>query len=112
MNDAWMTGIFEGEGCITMQGRGPRPLLQVKMTDKDVVQRFMDVAGAGQIHEEERPPHKLAYVWRTGKQDAVVNILERMLPFLGERRALKALNTFDFYDGCYNCNPPEAIALG
>ena len=107
-----MTGIFEGEGSITHGGRSNRPNLSVEMTDEDIINRFHTIAGCGSVTSRVRPPHKPTYAWRAGSADAVVNMLERMLPLLGERRAAKAKNALDFY-GCNNdCLEPEQESLG
>ena len=49
---AWAAGLFEGEGCIThniSHGRSYRKLT-MNMTDKDVMQKFVDIIGYGNLN--------------------------------------------------------------
>lgn len=96
---AWAAGLFEGEGCITTAGNGWQ--LQLRMTDSDVVKRFIDVVQYGNFRREawfdkgKRPGSKPVYGWRIGKSSEVRRILDMFLPYFGERRAYKALNALD-----------------
>lgn len=104
---AWACGLFEGEGCIHhrpafLHGE-PRVKLDGEVTkrreislgttDLDVLQRFhAAVGGVGYIVGPSlRPPHKPLWRWRMSKWADMAPLLERMLPFLGERRSAKAL---------------------
>jgi hypothetical protein len=82
---AWAAGLFEGEGCITMSDG--HVVLQLKMTDEDIVRRFDDIVGYGRVYgpysySERRKPF---WVWLV-QGDAVFSILELLAPWLGERR--------------------------
>ena len=89
---AWAAGLFEGEGYITRNGKYPK--IGLTMTDKDVVNKFVALFGLGNVRTRERHPCKTQYEWQiVGKQCKV--ILEQLLPYLGERRAYKALNALD-----------------
>lgn len=48
----WMAGLFEGEGCFTMDNTAERmyPRAQLSMTDEDVVRKFHAAAGFGTVH--------------------------------------------------------------
>lgn len=100
---AWMAGLFEGEGCIR------RPIsrtanrgyysgfgLDISMTDLDVLEQFADFAGGGRIDGPLKPNglgKKMYYKLRIRNNRAYF-LLERMWPWLNERRkgqALKAL---------------------
>jgi len=98
IEDAWAAGLFEGEGSIT-HSHG-RPELSLKMTDKDVMDRFCAWAECNHVREttQQQSHHKPCYRWRVGNQKDVTRLLEKMLPFFGERRAYKALNVFDYYE--------------
>ena len=93
----WAVGLFEGEGCIThsttRHGK-KRPKLAIAMTDKDIMQRFVDFIGYG-ILRERKGTNKPAYEWQTEKESEVIRILDMFLPHLGQRRAYKALNVLD-----------------
>ena len=111
---AWAAGLFEGEGCITTyltynydkagnrKGNGfPVVRLQLKMCDRDIIERFGQVVGIskcagpyGTRKENWRP----AYEWHCSKRQDVERIILAFLSYLGERRAYKALNALDTID--------------
>ena len=103
MNDAWLAGIFEGEGSLTQCGAGSKTFqLRIKMTDKDVLERVLSIAGCGtllpvKVYKEH---HKPTWQWSISARKDVTNVLLRLLPFLGLRRTYKVLNTLDSYDDC------------
>jgi hypothetical protein len=98
---AWAAGLFEGEGCITRTiSHGiTKPRISLGMTDKDVVERFGRIVGLQQIHSMKGPSRqdhwKDCWMWATCKKSEVLRILAMFLPYLGNRRAYKALNALD-----------------
>ena len=96
----WAAGLFEGEGCISYKrnknGR-TYPKLYIKMTDRDVIEKFIEVVGYGSysIVPPQQSHHKESYAWETSKATEVRRIAAAMLPYLGLRRAYKALNILD-----------------
>ena len=94
----WASGLFEGEGSITTTGT--RPKLYLSLTDLDVLQEFVSIIGHGSIFKRKlyKPHHKQAYEWQITKRSVVYSVLEAMLPYLGQRRAYKALNCLDELD--------------
>ena len=100
MEDAWLAGIYEGEGSIT-QRRGTNTFqIRIKMTDYDVLERVLQIAGCGTLLAVRKYEdyHKQAYQWSIGSKKDITNVLSRILPFLGHRRAYKALNALDAYE--------------
>ena len=103
---AWAAGLFEGEGCITdTDTRNPNnPLLQMTMTDEDVMKRFIKIVGYGNLTEVNRlAPSQKEYwkpqfKWAVRKKKEVKRMLLMFLPYLGERRACKALDALDKQD--------------
>ena len=99
---AWMAGLFEGEGSISISKRKGYCYLQLVSTDHDVLLRFADLADTpnNKITFCPRRPHqtKDAWKWQVGNEKDVTRLLDLMLPFFGDRRAHKALDVFDFYD--------------
>ena len=88
----WATGLFEGEGSFTNSGKYPK--LYLSMTDRDVVEKFVEIVGVGTIKERHLEPRQTQYSWQiTGRK--IKPIVEKMLPYLGLRRAYKALNILD-----------------
>ena len=99
MNIDWFTGLFEGEGCIYKDPRFNAIRLTLNSTDKDVLQRFFEMANCGSISPIKFPPsrqhYKPAWVWTVWKAQDVKNLLVQMLPILGDRRAHAALDALD-----------------
>ena len=92
---AWAAGLFEGEGTISRNNQ-----LVLRMTDQDVVQRFADIMGVGNVVELHPPNHKAKgwapfYSWSIQRRDEVKRILDMFLPYFGDRRAHKALDILD-----------------
>lgn len=95
---AWFVGVFEGEGCITLQ-RG-RPNLQIAMTDGDIIHRIREVTGVGSVFvstREKRHRSKPMWHWSVSRQWDAVELLLRMLPLLGDRRTERALHVLEAY---------------
>jgi hypothetical protein len=88
---AWAIGLFEGEGCITMS----KALVQVSMrsTDKDVMERFVGIIGAGTVRLSRSPSapahHKDQWAWQLVGGPAEY-FLRMILPWLCERRRGRA----------------------
>ncbi len=97
---AWAAGLFEGEGCITWKRGGSDkkyPRLYLKMTDRDVVQKFADTVEYGNVNHvpSKTEGWKDCYAWEIMKMSEVRRILDLFLPYFGDRRAHKALDVLD-----------------
>ena len=99
---AWAAGLFEGEGCISHSTKN-QPRLYIGMTDKDIIERFVEIVDCGKITTRIRkdPKHKAQWIWQIQKASEVCRILTMFLPYLGQRRAYKALNALDIFDHIY-----------
>jgi hypothetical protein len=99
---AWASGLFEGEGCISHSTKN-LPRLYIGMTDKDIIERFVKIVDCGKITIRTRkdPKHKPQWIWQIQKASEVNRILTMFLPYLGQRRAYKALNALDILDHIY-----------
>ena len=89
---SWLAGILEGEGCFLISGRGRgsgTPVVQLQMTDGDVVERAAALMGARVLHRSGRTPaHK--DIWRANVySDGAIDVMRAILPFMGERRAAR-----------------------
>jgi hypothetical protein len=105
---AWAAGLFEGEGSIILSRRHYRqPQLWLRTTDPDVLERFVQIVGAGRITEcALRECHtKPQYSWCICSRSEVRRILLQMRPWLGRRRAEKADEVLAFIDAKEG-NPP------
>jgi len=94
----FLAGVFEGEGTmgywkngITKNGKVMRRIqCAVKMTDKDIIYRFMDYFNCGNVLQlkQKENHHKICWSWRiTGSK--ALQVLEQMLPYFGLRRSKK-----------------------
>ena len=91
----WATGLFEGEGCITMRRRRKRRYvaLSIEMTDEDVLHRFRRVVGVGNVVSPRQRGirRKPTWTWVVVGHDAET-LVRRLLPELGARRRQRALD--------------------
>jgi hypothetical protein len=63
MSFEWAVGLFEGEGSLFKDKRSNTWTLQMRMTDKDVVQMFADVMSTGgKVHDESNQPRRILQV--------------------------------------------------
>lgn len=94
---AWAAGLFEGEGWIRFPEPGSSRGMALASTDQDVVYKFYSVVEKrGNVYERgaakrRNPRHKLAWEWKTGRYEDIKYILERFVPYLGERRKINAV---------------------
>ena len=102
---AWLAGIIEGEGCISLHpARGPRfPTLHVTMADRDVIEPVTTLLrlATGRTYSREvgepikidrrrrKPTHRDLYTTRI-YGNRVVQWLMTIYPLLGVRRRTKA----------------------
>ena len=97
---AWAAGIFEGEGSINIVPNRPScASLQVSMTDLDILERLQDIFG-GNIYTKvkQKSQHKQGWTWQIARKADIYATLEKLLPWLGERRSYRALNVLDHFD--------------
>lgn len=88
---AWVAGIFEGEGCINFVRKNSVQLC-ISMTDKDVVERVVEITKVGSCRESRyrKPGYKPYFRWSIGKVDEVLEFLDKVDLYLGKRRWKKA----------------------
>lgn len=93
----WITGMFEGEGCIKLPKGQPNAVqLQVTSTDLDILNRFQSIVSCGTVKrlirsEKYELGRKPVYVWNVNNKSDVTYLLTAMLPLFGERRREKSL---------------------
>lgn len=91
---AWVAGIIEGEGSISVRSNGLIEV-HVNMTDLDVIQRLAAITGVGRVTGPAKPPRYKAHwkpiaYWQVARQDDTAALLMTIFPFLGARRRAKA----------------------
>jgi hypothetical protein len=98
----FLAGVFEGEGTITMipQKNTNKSSLscRVKMTDRDIIQRFVDFVGHGNIYSEKKreSENKLSFCWKVSGPRAI-NFLHEIAPYLGVRRYNRVIQCLALY---------------
>ena len=101
---AWAAGVFEGEGSISVHksngGRNKYPMLQMSMTDQDVMITFAEIVG-GKVNGPYRykEPHKKPYFkWATYNAEAL-EVFGRLKPFLHSRRCERMEEVMEVVSG-------------
>ena len=91
----WAAGLFEGEGTICQNKAGTN-FVQLTMTDKDVVEMFGEAIGCGKLYQlATLKSGKESWRWSVHRKQDVRNVLAKMLPHFGNRRAHRALDCLD-----------------
>lgn len=87
---AWVSGILEGEGSFGVYRK--QCIVQLNMTDEDIVTRVCDIFGVGTVKEynHTQPNRKDFWKWRIGHAHDVLFVLKTILPWLGRRRSARA----------------------
>jgi hypothetical protein len=83
---AWLAGILEGEGSFISTSYCS---LQVTMTDRDIIARLVAITGVGRVHERrpQKSHHKPSQLWVVARHEQIRQLIEAVLPWLGERRS-------------------------
>jgi len=92
---AWLAGLYEGEGsCNITSGRAIR--IEIAMTDEDIINRIHSLTGVGSVKTapKRKANYKQVYRWSIGGI-AAVNLLQQMMPWLGDRRRIHAENAIN-----------------
>lgn len=96
---AWAAGLFEGEGSFyqnTIKKKGKvyyYPSIALRMTDKDIVDRFAQIIEHNDLRLQKRtnPKHKDIWEVRVRQLEKVKEVADAFWPFLGSRRKAKFL---------------------
>lgn len=91
---AYLAGLFDGEGYVGMQSSTKGWVLQIAMTDRDVVDWLGEIGGTTQVNAA-RPPRKALYQWRLLRARDVFALLKAMRPFLRVKAAAADLALSD-----------------
>ena len=93
----WAAGLFEGEGCIYINPTRIYVQLIINMTDLDVMERYVDVVGHGNLNGPFWSNKSTKPYWRTtvSKSSEVQRILKMFLPHFGKRRSDKAIEAIN-----------------
>ena len=101
----WAAGLFEGEGCIhTPKTQPNQRQASIEMTDKDVMERFVDVVGYGKLNGPywRKLSTKPTWCWKLKKKVELLRVLKMFLPHFGKRRAEKAIEAINHLNEIIN----------
>lgn len=75
--------------------------IRLEMTDADVVERFADIMGCGNVSKRrpQRPGWKPLYSWVVYEAEKVRACIEKLLPYFGERRTARAREVLRIGEG-------------
>ncbi len=102
---AWVAGIIDGEGAITIflnRNRNPRGrhqlMLRVQMADKKTIERIKEITNVGSLSvvRPRQQWHRVQYNWACGSKQSRA-VLRLCLPWLVTKRQ-KALLALAFQD--------------
>jgi hypothetical protein len=83
---SWVAGLLEGEGYFGLRRNGSSAVIQISMTDGDVIARAKEVIGGGSIRVRQLKSGKPCHILTISAQGLVINTMTRLLPMLGHRR--------------------------
>lgn len=92
---AWLAGLYEGEGTLVRhRDRGDRSetrawTLAITMSDEDVIRRAHGLTGMGKVRETRYSETRTYWRWNVCASGELAEILPRLLPYLGARRAAR-----------------------
>ena len=97
MNDytelAWAAGFFDGEGCTSVlkTARDKYAYVRLSTSQKypEVLERFQRAVGHGSIYKAKT---REIYSLDVYKNERVMDVLNRLWPFLSERKKQQALD--------------------
>lgn len=112
----WLAGLIEGEGCFgIVQGR--RPVVQIKMTDEDVVKRAADILGAPLYGPYELGEGRKR-AWQTSVSGPnAVQWMMTLLALMGSRRRQKIIECLEVWrtdriTSFATCHTQRAVKAG
>jgi hypothetical protein len=100
--DAYLAGLFDGEGHISsvIGTKSPVPYIKIglSLTNREVIEAIIAYTGVGTMIWHQRAAHcKQCYQWHVQSREAAAVCLRRMLPYLliKRERALLALELIE-----------------
>jgi len=88
----WFAGLYEGEGCI---GYASRALfMTIGSNDEDVLKEIVKLLKCGKVRKKylpTNPNHNQQYVWTLHRRNDVLNVVNKILPYMGLRRTQQIL---------------------
>jgi hypothetical protein len=106
---AWLAGLLEGEGCFfNRSDRYFSPLIQLVMTDKDVVIRAAKAMESHKVVRCRQLTKAGKEIFRTNVYGATAErLMRRLLPYMGTRRSQKIMEILAAADRRYRSAFPD-----
>lgn len=89
VNIAWVAGIIEGEGNFNLRKDSKSARIRVRMTDKDVLDKLLQITKIGKIngpYKRNNPKWKDSWDWTVGIKKEFIELSYAILPWLLSRR--------------------------
>ena len=109
---AWLAGIFDGEGCITIgAGKYPNTIMLrivLRSRDKFVIDEIQRIAGGRvtyrAVQKSWRPNCSDQWEWCLGKRALIEGLLVELIPYLllKKARATEALEKIQYLNSRKN----------
>lgn len=105
----YVAGVDDGEGWM-LTSKANQPVLGVKMTDLDVLERLQRTTGVGNITGPLKlPGRKPAWTWSVTRSTDVAALIFTLYPLLCARRQRKAREVLAAWQAMpYGTRPPAA----
>lgn len=88
LEKAWVAGLFDGDGCVTLSTTGDarpfrKPLIVVDSTDIEILRELIDLYGGSLIAKRRTSErHRQAWSWRIFGANKIRQFLLDILPFM------------------------------
>lgn len=95
---AWLAGLLEGEGCFALRSDKHNPIIQLVMTDKDIVIRAAIIMKAHRVTQGKTRTKGGLLIYRTVVYgETAVNVMKEIFEFMGERRKAKIIECIETF---------------
>lgn len=103
---AWLAGLLEGEGSFELSKNSPNtriPRIRLAMLDKDIVEKAAGFLQSSITTYLTPKRNKTMYRTTIAKKEILIDLLPKLLPYMGERRTLMINKMLAFYgEGVYH----------
>jgi hypothetical protein len=93
----WAAGLFEGEGCFSLDGCYPQAKLE--MNDEATVRKFHSIIGVGAVYPIRRKGSTPSWEWKVGNFEGFQPVTVSLWKWLGPRRRARASECMRIYQG-------------
>lgn len=104
-NIAWLAGLIEGEGCFSIRKYKNKQYVSTRviMTDFDIIEKIYKIVNHGVVsgpYCRNVPNRKPWKNWVLNDAAPQLELLKRLLPWLGNRRKKKVLECIKILNEC------------